>query len=170
MPAVNFTPEAANRIIAATRKVERTPTSLVGDRNPAAPSDIEFWAWLSSPGGWNGLFWSWVRVQPIASLPTSNDPPTMEDSPLFEFAEPLVSGYLNAREVSNTRNVPPETVVRMVFIGYGRDGEPQYGFSYAAPDRLNELPIHDHRDNLNGGFAFSVYHPGSDLPQQPWHV
>ncbi len=31
--------------------------------------------------------------------------------------------------------------------------------------------IHDHRDNVTGnGFAFSVYHPGTILPQQPWAV
>lgn len=30
--------------------------------------------------------------------------------------------------------------------------------------------IHDHRDNLNGGFAFAVYHPGTALPQQPFAV
>jgi len=30
--------------------------------------------------------------------------------------------------------------------------------------------IHDHRDVLNGGFAFAVYHPGTALPQQPWAI
>lgn len=30
--------------------------------------------------------------------------------------------------------------------------------------------IHDHRDNLNGGFCFSVYAPGTALPQQPWAI
>jgi hypothetical protein len=30
--------------------------------------------------------------------------------------------------------------------------------------------LHDHRDNYNGGFAFSVYHPGTGVPQLPWEV
>lgn len=30
------------------------------------------------------------------------------------------------------------------------------------------LPPHEHRDNLNGGFAFACYHPSTGLPQQPW--
>jgi hypothetical protein len=29
---------------------------------------------------------------------------------------------------------------------------------------------HDHRDNFNGGFCFSVYHPGTSLPQMPWAI
>jgi hypothetical protein len=47
---------------------------------------------------------------------------------------------------------------------------PMYVFSYCAqPPQTAALPIHDHRDNVSGGgFAFSVYHPGTSLPQQPW--
>jgi len=30
--------------------------------------------------------------------------------------------------------------------------------------------VHDHRDNYHGGFAFAVWHPGTDLPQQNWAI
>jgi len=33
------------------------------------------------------------------------------------------------------------------------------------------LQIHDHHDNVTGGgFAFSEYHRGTALPQQPWNT
>lgn len=171
MPAVNFTKDAGDRIIAATRKIERTPTNLVGDRNPGAPQDISFWAWLSSASGMNGLFWSWVRVQPVADLPTADDPVTIEDSPLFELSDPHVAGYQNAREASNNRDVPPESIVLLHFAGYDRAGEPQYVFQFHAPRvQAGGLPIHDHRDNFAGGFSYACYHPGTSLPAQPFHV
>lgn len=43
-----------------------------------------------------------------------------------------------------------------------------YVFQYQSADGQSSLPIHDHRDNFNGGFAFATYHPGTALPQQPW--
>ena len=41
---------------------------------------------------------------------------------------------------------------------------PMYVFQYATGEPDDGLPVHDHRDNFNGGFAFSVYHPGTSLP------
>jgi hypothetical protein len=92
--------------------------------------------------------------------------------------------------------VPPGTVVRLSFLGYvpgqidpsghvisgtvttaggltsaavGADGlVPFYGFSFIVPQVSTVIPPPDHRDNFNGGFAFSVYHPGTSLPQQPF--
>jgi len=46
---------------------------------------------------------------------------------------------------------------------HGHVGEYDGGY---LPGRSN----HDHRDNLNGGFAFAVYHPGTDLPQQHFAI
>ena len=43
-----------------------------------------------------------------------------------------------------------------------------YSFAHETPRPYGNMPIHDHRDNFNGGFSFSVYHPGTALPQQPW--
>jgi hypothetical protein len=57
--------------------------------------------------------------------------------------------------------------VRLEFVGYDRDGVPAYVFTYGRPREADPIPIHDHQDNFNGGFAFSCYHPGTALPQQP---
>jgi len=52
----------------------------------------------------------------------------------------------------------------------GEDGSiPYYFFNYNNPPTVGVSP-HDHRDNLNGSFAFSVYHPGTDIPQVPWTI
>jgi hypothetical protein len=47
---------------------------------------------------------------------------------------------------------------------------PFYMFAYNVQPDLDILPPHDHRDNFNGGFAFAVFHPGTQVPQQPWSV
>lgn len=73
-----------------------------------------------------------------------------------------------ARETNRTEGVPTYTVVRMDFAGYDAVGEPAFRFQYVGLHDLYETVPHDHRDNYNGGFAFSIYHPGTSLPQQPW--
>lgn len=116
------------------------------------------------------MFWSWVKVQPLANAPTANDPWTIEDVPLWEFAQPQVAGWENAREANGNRSVTPGTVALLTFIGYDKTGEPLYVFNHAAQQDDGIFPIHDHRDNAHGGFSFAVYAPGTSLPQQPWHV
>jgi hypothetical protein len=97
------------------------------------------------------------------------------------------AGFGNAREANNVRGIEIGTVVQLTFFGYtpapsgmtrpnvngtfidgiGADPTapvPQYVFNYPLPPLPTSLPIHDHRDNFNGGFAFSVYHPGTSLP------
>ncbi len=32
------------------------------------------------------------------------------------------------------------------------------------------MGVHDHRNNLSGGFCFSVFHPGTALPQMTWET
>jgi hypothetical protein len=55
------------------------------------------------------------------------------------------------------------------FIRYPADKSPLYVFAYNMQPADPIFPIHDHRDNVTGaGFAFSVYHLGTSLPQQPW--
>src|SRR3569623_1685734 len=92
---VNFTASAAGKIVEATRRVLNAPTSSPTPRkaNPAAAQPI--WAYLSSPGGINGLFWSWVRVAPVPQhvQPTVNNPVTIDDVPLFQMSSPPVAGY-----------------------------------------------------------------------------
>ncbi|MGE5607721.1 MAG: hypothetical protein ACM359_00560 [Bacillota bacterium] len=169
MASYAFTQQAAEAIVEHVREARRRSTNLVGEQRPSTPQEASFWAYLSSPGGFNGLFWSWVRVQPVLELPTAANPLTMDDPPLWTMGEPHVAGYQNAREANDNRQVPRGTVVKLEFLGYGSDGEPQFVFQYTQqPQQATGVPIHDHRDNLQGGMAFSVWHPGTQLPQAPF--
>jgi hypothetical protein len=170
MSGVNFSLDAAKRIVAATKKVERTPQHVGGERNPAREAGGPFWAMLTSAAGLNGLHWSWVKVIPVDEPPTADDPYTYDDTPLFRFDDGPVVGIESAREANRNRAIEPGTVVLLSFTGYDRTGEPLYVFQHSGRQPDAALPIHDHRDNFNGGFAFSVYHPGTALPQQPWAV
>ncbi|MGC4033238.1 MAG: hypothetical protein QM754_16200 [Tepidisphaeraceae bacterium] len=58
----------------------------------------------------------------------------------------------------------------MKMTDYVADGKPLFTFQYETLDDRGPLPVHDHRDNFNGGFAFAVFHPGTALPQQPWAI
>jgi hypothetical protein len=47
--------------------------------------------------------------------------------------------------------------------------EPAWCITSALPDLNNiPIPIHDHRDNFNGGLAFAIFHPETALPKMPW--
>lgn len=76
-----------------------------------------------------------------------------------------------AQEVNGNISVPTDTVVMMKFAGYDGTNQPLFLFQFESTDP-NFLPATppDHRVNWNGGFAFSVYHPGTGLPQQPWSM
>ena len=81
--------------------------------------------------------------------------------------------------------MPSGAVVRLQFIGFaapgtagqilpsdlmvkGGDELPIYVFSYVEPpDPYRDLPRTITRQRPRG-FAFSVYHPCTDLPQMPW--
>ena len=58
----------------------------------------------------------------------------------------------------------------MTFIGYDPEASPAFTFFYPEFDQDRGVPLHDHRDNFNGGFAFAVFHPGTSLPQMPWAI
>lgn len=72
-----------------------------------------------------------------------------------------------AYEVNGTRGQVGK-VVRVSFAGYGPSGEPAYVFVASPPPAEPGVPVNDHRDNYNGGFSFSVFHPGTSLPQMNW--
>ena len=74
--------------------------------------------------------------------------------------------------MNGNKLVPGGSVVQLTFIGYDTKQKPVYTFVWNPRQPEDGLvPIHDHRDNVTGGgFAFSVYHPGTSLPQQPWSV
>jgi hypothetical protein len=52
--------------------------------------------------------------------------------------------------------VPPNPTIG--FNTHGHTSEFDGGFIFGAS-------LHDHRDNANGGFAYAVYHPGTNLPK-----
>src|SRR5438270_10058380 len=106
-----------------------------------------------------------VKVQPVDNLPTASGLVTIDTSPLWTLTDPPVAGYASAREANGNQQVPPGSVVELCFIGYDDAGNPVYVFQYNFSQLGAELPIHDHRDVFNGGLAFSVYHPGTSLPQ-----
>jgi hypothetical protein len=197
MAGANFTLESAKRIAAAVKRMEATPRDLTGDRNPGRAIGTSFWAMITGAGDIGGKFHDWVAVQPSKSMATAQNPSTLAPSNMWEFQEPYVAGFANAREANDNPDVPAGSVVLLTFVGYaiapttdvgvvqgtittkggstaasaGADGSiPMYAFQFAGQQQQSSLPIHDHRDNFNGGFAFSVYHPGTALPQQPWAV
>jgi hypothetical protein len=87
---------------------------------------------------------------------------------VWTFAEPEVTGQ-GVVEVNGTRGIEPGTIVWLTFSGYNSTNDPLYLFQH-TPVQQNALPPHDHRDIYNGGFAFSVYHPGTGLPQMSWGI
>jgi hypothetical protein len=46
--------------------------------------------------------------------------------------------------------------------------EPAWCIVADHDEPLKPVPVHDHRDNFNGGLAFACNHPGIELPMQPW--
>jgi hypothetical protein len=167
MATVQFTDEASRRIAAAVRKVERTPTSLVGDRIPRYEGEQSFWAILLGED-LSGR-WTFQRVAP--------DPSALNPAAFMLFDTDAVRwGFEGdaqvwaAREVNENRNVPTLSVVQMTFCGYDPAGQPAFVFSYTPAPTDVGMPIHDHRDNLNGGLAFAVLHPGTLLPQSQYAI
>lgn len=196
MSGANFTLDAAKRIVAAVKRVEGTPTDTSGGPTPNRPLATSFWAMITGAADIDGLFHDWIAVRPSKSMATPQQSNILAPSNMWEFQVPYVAGSGNAREANDNRQIPPGVVVLLTFVGYAipagttvhpgtttepassnappkaADGSiPTYCFNYGVPQQLDTLPIHDHRDNVTGGgFAFSVYHPGTPLPQQNFSV
>ncbi len=166
---VVFTSDAVKRIRAAVLYVESRPQDRTGDRAPAGPVDQDCWGFITGCDA-SGQRYSFARVYPDAS---SDSPDLILDNGMkFKLFDADPSHVWQAREVNDTRGISSGTIVKMSFAGY--DGstppEPLFLFQYiAVPPQPDFTPIHDHRDNFNGGFAFAVYAPGTSLPQQKWH-
>lgn len=199
-PLAEFTLAAAQRIVAAVKQVEQQPQDTSGSANPSRPLQTQFWAMITGCADLYGNFFNWVAVVPDSTQAgTAQESNTLAQSNLWKFQTPYVAGIANAREANGNKQIPPGTVVPLTFIGYSTpsmsgqnsanvgtvnittvssgpparaDGKvPIYVFNYCMQQPLSILPIHDHRDNVTGGgFAFSVYHPGTALPQQPWSI
>lgn len=165
---VTFTSEAAKRIAKVVRRVEAMPQERGGGRNPTGPAESEIWGWITGCD-LSGLRYSFVRVIPD---PSTDSPDLILDNAMRYrlFSEDPAHIHV-AQEVNGSRNVPAGTIVRLSFVGYNAEGTPAFIFQY-QPSQVpaNDLPIHDHRDNFNGGYAFAVYHPGTGLPQQKWAI
>jgi hypothetical protein len=208
MAGVNFTLDSAKRIAASVRKVEAMGGTTDGAANPARSPQIRFYAMLTGCE-LTGTFWDWVAVVPALPLPSGTISTSIADpnqvnqysiaNSMWNFQQPYVAGFVNAREANGTRDIPPGTVVELSLMGYAvpqtnsatgaagtitqagidpgsvvsADGSiPFYVFCYNLPSQVPYLPIHDHRSNLpeHGGYSFSVYAPGTSLPQQNWSV
>jgi hypothetical protein len=50
--------------------------------------------------------------------------------------------------------------VLLTFLGYAVNDTPVFVFRYDVPPQTFGVPIHDHRNNLNGGFLFCTFHSG----------
>lgn len=200
MAGYNFSLDAAQRIVAAVKKSEQEARNLTGTPNPSRAPTGSFWAMLTGCD-LTGTFWDWVAVVPdpgMLGAANSMGQGSMATSAMWQFADPHIAGFANAREINNYLGAQPGNVVQLAFLGYGQaqtnadgsiasgtitsaTGQPgdtvgadntsaYYVFSYGQPQTFNAVPLHDHRDNLNGGFAFSCYHPGTSLPQVPFAV
>jgi hypothetical protein len=163
--SVTFTASGAEKIRRAVRKVLGTPDDRTGDRTPVSVTERSFWAMLLTADV-TGLRWTFLRVVPTTSTDEADFVLAREIA--YRIADvDRTEGY--ARESNGTRDIPTFTVVRVEFVGYDADSLPSYLFQWVGPRDAGYLPPHDHRDNFNGGFAFASYHPGTALPQQPWH-
>jgi hypothetical protein len=122
----------------------------------------------------SGTFWSWVQVVPKLDVTPDPDSEFVSTDSLtdtvFTIPKDPFAGTENAMEVNGHKSVPGLTIVKLQFVGYTPDDEPRYVFAYSKPAEDWVLPVHDHRDNYNGGFAMAIYSPGTSLPQQPWAI
>lgn len=159
--AVGFNKAGAKRIVDAVKKVERLPQDRAGGATPAQPQAEEsFWVKITGHS-LTGNALSWMRVQPT---------PQPDGSILYLPMQPAISGEENAYEVNENPDVPGGAIVRLSLAAITPEGLPLYSFQYGQRQGDRMVPIHDHRDNFNGGFAFSCFHPGTALPQRPWAI
>jgi hypothetical protein len=194
----SFTLASAQRIASVVRAVEaQAVPNNSGGANPARPAQTQFWAMITSGADLKNIFFNWVACVPSKDAGTGQDSTTPALSNLWEFQQPYVAGFGNAREANGNKQIPPGTVVMLTLIGYSvpdgtagsyqgtstvpasstapptrPDGSiPMYVFSYCMQQQQQYLPLHDHRDNVTGGgFSFATYHPGTALPQQPFSI
>lgn len=170
---VVFTSRAAEKIKRAVNKVLSTPEDRTNKPVSTRPAEQEFWAWITGPADLSGQRYHWVRVYPFFD---DDDPDLLlETGAKWKLFEPKSFGTGTAYESNGARGII-DKIVKLSFAGYRKPEpdadeqvpEPVYVFTFETFSGPPELPIHDHRDNFNGGFAFAVYHPGTSLPQQPW--
>jgi hypothetical protein len=162
--AVALSTEAFKRIAAATKRVEKMPMNLTGDRSGSHASPAGFWAMILGCDV-GGLRWTFNKVtfDPKSVMPEAF---TLNSTHRFAFDG---DGFYEAGiEANGNRDIGFGTIVWMTFAGYDTNDNPVFLFSHQTPDLNQPLRPHDHRDNNNGGFAFATFHPGTSLPSMPW--
>jgi hypothetical protein len=160
-----FSEAAATKIKRATERVLNSPPSRTGERTRTTQTEGSFWGLITGPSI-DGMRYSFVRVFPVLDNDSRQDFKLMNGA-AYRIADTEPEAGL-ARESNGNKGVPTYTVVMMHFIGYDAADTPAYLFQWIGPNDMNYLRPHDHRSNDQGGFAFSVYHPGTGLPQQPF--
>lgn len=168
---VVFTKDAAKRIADVVRRAESSGNDRGTSRLPDGPQEQSFWAFITGWGlGDDGQnLYSFIRVVPEHADPDIK----INQQQGFRLLEPAV-GYHHAAVEMNGHPVGTNVVVHMRFTGYrdfpGGERRPMFGFNFTRFYVQPFLPVHTHVDNSQGGFAFAVYHPGTGLPQAPWHL
>lgn len=165
---VVFSSEAAKRIAATVRRVEKIGVNLTGDRRPSQPQETSFWAGIVSCDVIGHRHYSWVKVEPLVDDPSVST----ENRLVLIYQLPVQVNWSSAREANNNI-VSPGTIVRLYFAGYNKEGNPTYIFTHTENQQEpGYLPCHDHRNNEpgNGGFSFACYHPGSSIPQHQFAI
>lgn len=159
---VTFSVDAAKRIVKVVKRVEQTPESS-GGRNPVTiQPGTRFWAYLIAGATWNQYEFKYGFIKVI--------PDATDERFGWQF-DIDVQGVDCVRDPSGRDDLAEGTVAEIEFTGYDADGEPQYWIcGVRARQTGNSLPPHNHSDNINGGFAFAVYAPGTSFPQQPFAV
>ncbi|HEV2294099.1 MAG TPA: hypothetical protein VGR35_09585 [Tepidisphaeraceae bacterium] len=159
--------EAWRRVSAVVKRVENVPPPhLAGDSTATYSASESFFAMIL---GMNmGGFYSFNRV---GLDPRGIDPDAFIVAPT-QALRWVFQGDAHvdaAREANLNMGVPIFTIVRMYLAGYDANNEPVFVFVMPPlPPDGTRLPVHDHRSNEHGGLAFSVHHPGTQLPQMPY--
>jgi len=166
MKIVQYSTDALDRIKSAVRWVENQKPSNAGPVLAGNPYGGPFWGWITGKGIEDNGIWyhSFVRVNPDFDNPDI----TINGSQRYKIVEPVIEHFQCAIEV-NGQNVPSNTIVRLSFTGYRtfaeNDRRAMFAFSHTPVQEVPYLPIHNHLDNNNGGYAFCVMHPGTSVPQ-----
>jgi hypothetical protein len=182
---VTLAPSSIPKLRQAIADGEAFRMSRGTDRLPAGPESAPFWAFIvgigteypannnASPSD-QRMVYSFVRLAPCADAEADL---WLNKTQAYKFTGEGAAIH-QAIEI-NARPTPTNSIVRMSFAGFAEqteevDGQqvkvkrPRFAFSHAPTLFERVLPLHDHRDNAHGGFAFATYHPGTGLPQQPW--
>lgn len=169
--AVIFNNDARKRIAAAVHHFEAMGNDRSSTRLPPGPNEESFWGFIIGSQFAEDLtpLYTFLRVRPEHKNPDIK----LDRRQAFSLVDPIVVYRGAALEVSGSP-VPSNVAVRMTYTGVREfpddERRAMYAFTYTPYYVAPFLPVHDHRSNFHGGFAFATYHPGTSLPQMPWAI